>query len=279
MLRLSYAATAAAAWLLLTWAPACAAELLDLPYKPEAATEYERDRCKLDLHTPDGAQGFPTLIWFHGGALRAGDKRDEIATAVKDRMLAQGVAVASVNYRLHPRVEYPAYVEDAAAAVAYVHNVVEQHGGARDAVFVSGHSAGGYLTLMVGAAPRFLEAHGMKLGALAGIMPISSQTVTHSTVRAERGVREGRPLIDAAAPAYYVSPEVPPALCIVGSDDLPARAEENRYFVAAMKAVGHEDVEYLEVAGRDHGTVASRINEPDDDVAEAMLQFIRRHSP
>jgi hypothetical protein len=68
-------------------------------------------------------------------------------------------------------------------------------------------------------------------------------------------------------------------LNIVGGQDLPARAEENRYFVAAMKAAGHEDVTYFEVEGRNHGTVANRIGEVDDAVAEAMTAFIQRLTP
>lgn len=71
--------------------------------------------------------------------------------------------------------------------------------------------------------------------------------ITHSTVRKERGIPRTRPIIDEAAPAYNARAEASPFLNIVGSQDLPARAAENRYFVAAMKAAGHRDVTYLEV--------------------------------
>ena len=67
-----------------------------------------------------------------------------------------------------------------------------------------------------------------------------------------------------------------PFLIVVGSQDLPARAEENRYFVAAMKAAGHKDVTYLEVGGRNHATIANRIGEANDAVADAMIAFIER---
>ena len=61
----------------------------------------------------------------------------------------------------------------------------------------------------------------------------------------------------------------------VWKGDLPARAEENRLFVAAMKAAGHERIEYLEVEDRDHGTIVSRIPESDDAVARAILAFVK----
>lgn len=254
--------------------------LKDLPYKPEAKTDYEQQRCKLDVYLPtEGIKDFATIVWFHGGAIQSGDKTSGIAVALAKRFAGDSVAVASVNYRLHPKVEFPAYLDDAAAALAFVRREIVKHGGSPERVFVSGHSAGGYLTAMIGIDARYLGRHGLKLSDIAGLMPVSGQMITHSTVRQERGIPRTRPIIDAAAPAFHVRKDAPPFLNIVGSRDLPARAEENRYFVAAMKATGHQDVTYLEVDGRDHGTIASRIAEPDDAVAKAMTAFIERLRP
>ena len=45
----------------------------DLSYKPNGESTYERDRCKLDLYLPKNRNGFPTLLWFHGGSLKQGE--------------------------------------------------------------------------------------------------------------------------------------------------------------------------------------------------------------
>ena len=252
----------------------------DLSYKEGDVSDYETERCKLDLYLPkDGVKDFATIVWFHGGGLKNGDKAGDIAVSFAGRFANKGIAVASVNYRLYPKVKYPAYIDDAAAAVAFVHNSIARHGGSPKKVFISGHSAGGYLTAMVGSDSRFLEKYGLGKGDLAGLMPVAGQMVTHSTVREERGIPKTRPVIDEAAPAFHVAQDLASFLCIVGSEDLPARAEENRYFVAAMTAAGHKDVIYLEVADRNHGTIASRIAESKDEVAEAMVEFIDRLTP
>ena len=253
--------------------------LKDLPYKADDQTDYERQRCKLDLYLPEEGKGFPTIVWFHGGGIHIGDKAGNVALALGQRFAGEGIAVASVNYRLHPKVKYPAYIEDAAAAFAFVRREIVKYGGSPKRVFISGHSAGGYLTAMIGIDGRYLGQHGLKLGDIAGLMPVAGQMITHSTVREERGISGTRPIIDEAAPAYHVREDAPPFLNIVGSRDSPARAEENRYFVAAMKAAGHKDVTYLEVEGRTHDTLVSRIGEPDDAVAKAMTSFIRRIRP
>ncbi|MFC1817367.1 alpha/beta hydrolase, partial [Thermodesulfobacteriota bacterium] len=80
----------------------------------EALTEYMRARCRLDLYYPERYTNFPTVVWFHGGGLREGERH------VPNPLKNQKIAVAAVDYRLYPRVHCPAYIEDAAAAVAWV---------------------------------------------------------------------------------------------------------------------------------------------------------------
>jgi acetyl esterase/lipase len=253
---------------------------VDISYKSGSGlSEYERERCALDLYVPEGAADFPVIVWFHGGGLTAGDKAEATQAGIARSLAARGIGVASVNYRLSPLVGYPAYVEDAAASVAWVLDHVADFGGDPARVYVSGHSAGAYLASMVGLDTGYLAAHGHGIDDLAGLIPISGQMVTHATVREERGLPTERPIVDAAAPVFHVRADAPSFLAIAGSDDMPARPEENRYFVAAMRAVDHADVTYLEFDGRDHGSIVTGIPEAEDPVAQAIVDFIARTNP
>src|SRR6187455_518621 len=111
--------------------------LKDLPYKSGAETEYEQQRCKLDLYLPANTKDFATIVWFHGGGLQGGDKRGGYIEAMGRRFASGGIAVASVNYRLSPQVSFPAYIDDAAAAVAFARNEIAKHGGSSKRVFIS----------------------------------------------------------------------------------------------------------------------------------------------
>lgn len=247
----------------------------DIAYKTGGGlTAYEVERCKLDLYLPQDAKDFATLLWFHGGGLQAGSTSDPMTVSIAKWFASNGIAVALANYRLSPKVQYPAYVDDAAGSLAWLRKNIRFRGGDPKRIFVSGHSAGGYLTAMVGTDGRYLERYGLGTDVIAGLIPVSGQMITHSTVRQERGIPRARPIADEAAPMYHARADAPPTLCICGGKDLPARAEENRLFVAAMKAGGHKRVEYVEVAGRDHRTIVSRIPEPDDVVARAIVAFI-----
>lgn len=87
--------------------------------------------------------------------------------------------MAGVNYRLSPRATHPAYIDDAAAAVAWVMKHIGEYGGDPTRVYVAGHSAGGYLTLMVGLDKAYLARYGEDADRLAGLFPVSGQTNTH----------------------------------------------------------------------------------------------------
>lgn len=268
----------------------CAAEpaepvitvLKDLAYRDGAdLDDYTRERCRLDLYLPTTGSAWPVLVWFHGGGLEGGDKASRATVAVMRRFAREGLAVASVGYRLSPRVTAPAYIEDAATAVSWIVANIPQHGGDPHGVFISGHSAGGYLAAMLGADGRYLAAAGVAENTIAGIIPVSGQVLTHFTIRKERGVAdpERTPVIDAYAPCYHVAEaaRMPPFLLLCGDDDWVARVEENRYFHVMLKSCGARDATYLEVADRTHGSIFGKLAQPDDPAALAILAFIAAH--
>jgi len=182
----------------------------------------------------------------------------ECSTPIPTALTNKGLIVVAANYRLAPKAKSPEYVEDAAAAVAWAFENAEKYGGSRKLIFVSGHSAGGYLTSMVGLDKRWLKAHKIDADEIAGLVPFRGQAITHFTVRAERGIEKTRPVIDDMAPLYHVRKDAPPLLIISGDRDkeMVGRYEEAAYFRRMMKEVGHKDVELLELQGYDHGGMA-----------------------
>jgi acetyl esterase/lipase len=213
------------------------------------ADPYISERCVLDLYYPKNTSSFATIVWFHGGGLTGGQK--EIPDALKQK----GVAVVGVNYRLYPKVKAPLYIEDAAAAVAWVFKNIDAYGGDPNSIFVSGHSAGGYLASMVGLDKKYLEKHRVDANQIAGLIPFSGHTITHFTVREERGIKGTQPLVDDLAPLYHVRSDAPPLLLITGDreKELLGRYEENAYMMRMMKVAGHQDTRIMEMDGYGHG--------------------------
>ncbi len=218
----------------------------------EALTEYMDERCRLDLYFPDNRKNFATVVWFHGGGLTHGH------ATIPEKLKGQGLAVAAVNYRLSPKVSNPAYIEDAAASVAWVFKNIAKYGGDPGLIFISGHSAGGYLTSMVGLDKRWLAHYNIDANRIAGLIPFSGHTITHLTIRAERGIKRTQPIIDEYAPLYHVRADAPPLILITGDRELEmlGRYEENAYFMRMMKVAGHKETVLYELGGFDHGGMA-----------------------
>ena len=246
--------------------------IADLPYR-EATTETpDVGRCRLDLYLPQATR-FPTLVFFHGGGLVEGTRAWIANLGVA--FATQGIAVAAADYRFSPGVRYPAYVDDAAAAIAWMLRHIGEHGGDARQVVVGGHSAGAYLAALVGLDGSHLARHGHAPADLAGLLPLSGQLIVHFNVRAERGIPATTLQIDAAAPLAHVHAGAPPCLFMAADGDLPPRPEENRYIAASLKALG-VDATYREIAGRDHSGIIDRASDAGDPAGEAMVAFIRR---
>ena len=222
-----------------------------IPYYSEAvraSDPYLKERCKLDLYYPTDKKDFATVVWFHGGGLKNGNK------SIAERLKNQGIAVAAVNYRLFPKAKAPSYIEDTAASVAWVFENIKSKGGDVDKIFVSGSSAGGYLTAMVGLDKRWLAAHGIDADRIAGLIPLAGQMFTHFTVREERGIGKTEVLVDDLAPVSHIRNDAPPILIVTGDRELEmiARWEENAYMHRMLLEVGHPDVRILELQGFGH---------------------------
>ena len=255
------------------------AVLSDVPYKTGSAlTDYERQRCVLDIYRPADLTNCATLVWFHGGGLTMGSKdkveREVSTPAIALSLARAGVCVVVPNYRLSPKVKFPAYIEDAAAAVEWTRAHIAEHGGDTNKIFIGGHSAGGYLTLMVGMDARYLAKYGVPLSSIAGLIPVSGQVMTHYTVRAERGIGKFAVTADEAAPVFFVRKDTPPMLVLYADHDMAARAEENAFLVALLQGVGNKRVTGRLIADRTHGTIAGKIANENDPARRVMLEFI-----
>ena len=215
--------------------------------------QYMKERCKLDIYIPENADDFTTIVWFHGGGLTGGEK------SIPERLKNHKLAVVAVNYRLSPKVKSPAFIDDAAAAVAWVFKNISKYGGDPKKIVVSGHSAGGYLASMIGLDKHYLAAYGIDANAIQKLVPFSGQMITHFIIRKERGIPDTQPVVDEFAPLFHVRADAPPLYLITGDRELEmlGRYEENAYMCRMMKLSGHKNTTLYELDGFGHGGMAA----------------------
>ncbi len=241
-----------------------------------AGSDYANDKDKLDLFMPEGIDDAPVLVFFHGGALTAGNK--SAGEALATRFVPQGVGIVSANYRLSPGVMHPAHTQDAAAAFAWVVENIERYGGDPERVFVSGHSAGAYLAALVALDPSYLAAHGLGLEAVRGAIPISAFLFVEETARDRIKTVWGEDPAAwlSASVTPHIVPGRPPMLLIYADGDDAWRRGQNEKFGEAMHAAGNHDIRIVQVPDRNHTSLMSRMNASDDQIRDLVLSFIQR---
>ena len=194
----------------------------------------------------------PVLVWFHGGGLSSG--RGHFIS-----LTDPGIMQVAVDYRLMQKdgsVRAEDCIDDAAQAVAWTLENAASFGGDPKKVYVSGHSAGGYLTMMVGMDPRWLAKTGHRIEELAGLIPVSGQATKHFHVRKIAGDDDPQfqPKIDDLAPLRWVSKDLPPIVSICGEApwEWKCRSEENRLLIASCAALGHPAAYFVQLPFADH---------------------------
>lgn len=227
--------------------------------------EYSAKMCRLDVATIEGAKDMPVVVWFHGGGLTGGKKE------IPQQLLDGRCVVVGVGYRFSPKVSVSQIIDDAACAVAWVFANIERYGGSADKIYLSGHSAGGYLVSMLGLDASRLKRYGYDANALKGVIPFSGQAITHFEERRSRGIANTRPVVDSLSPLYHVRGDAAPFLMITGDREMEmlGRYEENAYMYRMLRLVGHKDVTLYEFDGYGHDMCLPGF--------PMLMRFVREH--
>lgn len=106
---------------------------------------------RLDVYLPKSVKKPPLMIWVHGGGMVFGNentvKYDESARLL-EALIKNGIAVASVNYRLATKVPYPISGQDVKTAIRFLRANAAKYGFNPKKFAIGGDSAGAYLSLM-----------------------------------------------------------------------------------------------------------------------------------
>lgn len=126
--------------------PAVAVER-DITYWTDAAGT----KLQMDVYRPvEGSKtALPTVVAIHGGAWMTGKRQD--MAVICERLAQEGLAVATVSYRLAPKNKWPVMLDDVQTAVRFLRANAQKYGLRREKIGAVGVSAGGHLSLLLGA--------------------------------------------------------------------------------------------------------------------------------
>ncbi len=114
---------------------------------------------RMDVYRPAGVvTPVPVVLWIHGGGWISGDHNQLPGSAVA--LLQNGIALATIDYRLSHEAIFPAQIEDVKGAVRYLRANALTLGidGARIACW--GSSAGGHLSALLATSAGVADCEG-----------------------------------------------------------------------------------------------------------------------
>lgn len=229
------------------------------------------DRQKLDLYLPKGKKNYAVVLFLHGGGFSKGDRKD--AAQFGATLAKQGIGVAAAGYRLSPDAKHPQQIQDVAKAFAWLKQNAEKHGWRQDALFVSGHSAGGQLAALLATDEQYLKAEKLALSDIRGAIVLSGAYRVPDNKSDVFGDDASR---KAASPISHVKPGIPAFFLVYADKDLPDRDRQTKEFAAAL--IGAKDqVTVFEARDRDHVSLFTQIA-TDDSTGISVIEFIRRQA-
>lgn len=203
----------------------------------------DESRHKLDIYRPEKADGAPVIVFFYGGGWKSGDKADYAFVA--DAFTARGYVVVIPDYRTYPDVTFPAFVDDAAGAVAWTHRHIAAYGGDAQALFMLGHSAGAYNGAMLLADDAYLAAHGLSPAVVRGFAGLAGPYDFTPQSRTYRRIFNEREDYGPVHVSRYLDGDEPPMLLLHGERDHTVTPEHTRRLHRAIAAKGGQSRQRL----------------------------------
>jgi acetyl esterase/lipase len=198
-------------------------------------------RQKLNIWRPvtkaDGK--LPVLVFFYGGGWHSGGR--DFYDFLGRSFAARGFLVIIPDYRLYPEVQFPAFAEDAALALAWTQKNAAKFGGDPARLALAGQSAGAHIAALVTLDKRYLEKAGGSadmIRAFVGMCgPYDFLPFTSDSARNALG---NAPDLIQTQPITFARADAPPMLLLTGDADTTVKPRNTKALADAQRALGSD---------------------------------------
>jgi len=235
----------------------------DLRYGNDAQQAYD--------FFPARTNGRPVLVFIHGGYWQSLDKSD--FSTVARPYLDADINVALINYRLAPSVRMADIVSDNIEAIANLYRNAEELSFDRNAIFVSGSSAGVHLTAIL--AGTDWESRGLPNDVLKGACAISGlydlEPIRLCYLNKVVGLDDAE--VRAYSPKFHLPKRPLPFILTVGGDESDEFHRLQAEYQTLLNNRGL-NVRVVRQADGHHFDAVDRLGEPAAALSKAVIEMI-----
>ena len=250
----------------------------------DSENSYEKKKHLLDVYTPnDSEDKAEVLIFIHGGSWRSGNKN--LYKFFGKRLSDKGKVVVIINYQLHPHAVITQMIRECASAVKWVYDNIEDYGGLKTKLYVSGHSAGGHLAALLSTQNAWFDSLNIA-NPIAGCILIdafaldmydylnkreySAKNTFFTTFSQIEEVWKNR------SPINHVSASTPPILVYTGSKTYGSILKSGKAYhnkLAGLKV----NSKYTEMPGKKHIPMMFQLYNRKNLLYDEFIQFMEEN--
>jgi triacylglycerol lipase len=232
----------------------------------------------LDAYVPKLTGPLPAVLVVHGGAWRTGSK-GQLGKYARD-LAARGIVTFAINYRLSPKYQFPAQLEDCQAALKWIRGHAEEYKVDPARIGAIGYSAGGHLVALMGVKgkpgdPKHPETDTRLTVVCAGGAPCEFRDVSPNNAGLAFWLggspKQVPEQYQNASPMAFVTKAAPPMLFYNGTSDVLVKYQQAQAMSSALKAVGVE-TQFVPLDGMGH--LFAAIHPP---TLEKAYDFLTEH--
>jgi acetyl esterase/lipase len=197
------------------------------------------DRQKVDIYPARGRTDGPSpvLVFIYGGGWTEGKR--SLYRFLGNAYAAKGYTVAIPDYRLHPEARFPDFVDDAALAVKWTTEHIDDYGGDAQRLHLMGHSAGAHTGALLCLDRRHLAAVDLapdRIKSFTGIAgPYSFNPLEFESTRP---LFEHLEDINVARPIKHAHGDGPPMLLLHSRPDKTVPVHNSEHLHTAITEAG-----------------------------------------
>jgi acetyl esterase/lipase len=196
-------------------------------------------RHSLDVYVPTRGTGTrPIVVFWYGGGWEQGRKSQY--RFVGAALAEAGYVAVLPDYRLYAEARFPAFIEDGAAALAWVVSHAAEIGGDPGRVYLAGHSAGAHLAAMLAYDPRWVARAGVPAGSIHGFIGMSGPYALDPDEPVYRAIFSAPYGLDDWQPVRLARAGSPPALLLHGEVDTVVSVAHAEALRRALETAGVE---------------------------------------
>lgn len=242
----------------------------------------EDPRHRLDMFRPEGNSGVPVVVFLHGGAYVAGERRlnDEVYGNVPMYFARQGMLGVNATYRLAPAAKWPAASQDVATLVRWLKANVASQGGDPNRIYLIGHSAGAthvasYAFIRSLQPPEGTGLAGLVLMSGRYMFDPSPDDPNLKNFQAYFGA--DRSTYPQQSPINHVktAPKIPTHIVIAEYDN-PDLDTQGAMLMAAYCERDRACPRFTRLEKHNHLSMTFQFNTRDDALGREIVEFIQR---